>query len=301
MSERMKLEAGEHTMALTYTARLTVRHYECDAYGHVNNANYLRYMEQAAIEASAAVGYDEARYIALGTMWLIHETDIEYLRPLRAGDEIEVKTWVADFRRVRSQRRYEIRRVGEDTPVARASTDWVYIDRATQRPVSVPQEVIAAYCPDGMPPPVRRAAIAAAPPPPPRPYTLQRVVEWRDIDQAQHVNNATYLNYMEECGIRSLGEFDWSVGRLIDADIIIVARRHQIQYMQPALLGEELSITTFLAEVRRISAVRHFTIQRGEMTLARARSEWVFMKPDGSSVARVPEAVLADFAEHIVG
>jgi acyl-CoA thioester hydrolase len=284
---------------LTYTAHFTVRHYECDAYGHVNNANYLRYMEQAAIEASAAIGYDDARYQALGTMWLIHETDIEYLQPLRAGEAFEVKTWVSDFRRVRSQRQYEIRRVGEEALVARATTDWVYIARATQRPLSVPPEVIAAYAPDGVPVAAPRPPIPAMPPAPPRPFTLRRVVEWRDIDQAQHVNNATYLNYMEECGVRSLGEFGWSAARLIEAGIIIVARRHQIAYMQPALLGEELAITTFLAEVRRITSVRHFTIQRGETLLARARSEWVFMKPDGSGVARVPSALLADFAEHI--
>ena len=59
-----------------------VRHYECDLYGHVNNANYVRYMQEAAFDASAAVGYDEARYHAMGTMWLVHSTDIEYLNPL---------------------------------------------------------------------------------------------------------------------------------------------------------------------------------------------------------------------------
>ncbi|MCA9907263.1 MAG: acyl-CoA thioesterase, partial [Anaerolineae bacterium] len=79
---------------MIHTSTFTVRHYECDAYGHVNNANYLRYMEHAAIEASAAVGYDEARYLAMGTLWLIYETDIDYLLPLRAGDVVELQTWV---------------------------------------------------------------------------------------------------------------------------------------------------------------------------------------------------------------
>ena len=39
-----------------------VRYYECDAYGHVNHANYLRYMQETAFDASAAVGYEIARY-----------------------------------------------------------------------------------------------------------------------------------------------------------------------------------------------------------------------------------------------
>ncbi|MDX2139333.1 MAG: acyl-CoA thioesterase [Chloroflexota bacterium] len=285
----------------SFTREFKVRHYECDAYGHVNNANYLRYMEQAAIEASAAVGYDDARYTALGTMWLIRETDIEYLLPLKMDDVVAVKTWVADFRRVRSQRRYEFTRVGDGALVARATTDWVYMDRATQRPVSVTPEMIAAYCPDGTPEPTPRERIAAAPPPPPRPHTMQRRVEWRDIDMAQHVNNATYLNYMEECGIQSLDGFGWSVDRLAAVGIAIVARRHQIEYQQPALLGDMLRVTTFLADVRRATAVRHFTIvrEKDNVLLARARSQWVFMNPTSLQPARVPEAVMNDFAEHI--
>ena len=41
-------------MALTHERTFRVRHYECDSYGHVNHANYLRYMQEAAFDASAA-------------------------------------------------------------------------------------------------------------------------------------------------------------------------------------------------------------------------------------------------------
>lgn len=286
---------------LTHTSHLTIRHYECDAYGHVNNANYLRYMEHAAIEASAAVGFDDARYRSLGAVWLIHETDIEYLQPLLAGDNVEIKTWIADFRRVRSQRQYEFRRAGDDALAARAVTDWVYLDRATQKPIQIPPEVIAAYAPDGNPDSAPRQHLPAAPPPPPKPFTLRRRVEWRDIDMMGHVNNATYLNYMEEAAVESVETFNWSMLRLVDEDIAIVARRHQIQYQQPAKLGEELLITTYLADIKRASAVRHFHITRardGE-TLARAVSYWVFMHPSSGQVTRVPDSIRADFAEHI--
>ena len=67
-----------------------VRASECDPYGHVNHANYLRYMQETAFDASATVGYDMARYAALGHQWLIRETDITYLRPLVYGDTVLV-------------------------------------------------------------------------------------------------------------------------------------------------------------------------------------------------------------------
>jgi acyl-CoA thioester hydrolase len=99
------------------------------------HANYLRYMQEAAFDASAAVGYDKARYDALGTLWLAHETEIEYFLPIHYGDAVEIKTWVGDFRRVRSRRFYEFRRAGADELLARASTDWVYLDANSLRPL----------------------------------------------------------------------------------------------------------------------------------------------------------------------
>ena len=125
-------------MPLTYERTFRVRHYECDAYGHVNNANYLRYMQETAFDASAAAGYDLARYAEFGHYWLVRETDIEYLAPLRYGDSVRVKTWVQDFQRVRSRRAYELVRVGDEALAARATTDWVYLDSRTGRPDSSP-------------------------------------------------------------------------------------------------------------------------------------------------------------------
>src|SRR5258707_13994256 len=113
-------------MPLTHERAFRIRQYECDAYGHVNNTNYLRYMQEAAFDASAAAGYDVARYAALGHHWLIRETEIEYLAPLRYGESVRVKTWVEDFDRVRSRRAYEFHRMGHELLLARGTTDWVY-------------------------------------------------------------------------------------------------------------------------------------------------------------------------------
>ena len=63
-------------MPLIHTRTFHVRHYECDSFEHLNNANYLRYMQEVAFDASTAAGYDLARYTAIGHHWLIRETDI---------------------------------------------------------------------------------------------------------------------------------------------------------------------------------------------------------------------------------
>jgi len=71
-------------MPLTHVRTFRVRHYECDAYGYVKDANYLNYMQEAAFDASATAGYDLARYQAMGRYWLVRETDVEYLHPLHS-------------------------------------------------------------------------------------------------------------------------------------------------------------------------------------------------------------------------
>ena len=131
-----------------HTSRFRVRHYECDAFGHVNNATYLRYMQEAAFNASTAAGYSPARYAEMNRQWLVRETDIEYLVPLRYGDSVEVKTWVADFQRVTSRRVYEFYRQGE--PVAKAHTDWVFLELGAGRPAAILQELAEAFFPEGV-------------------------------------------------------------------------------------------------------------------------------------------------------
>ena len=190
-------------MPLVHERTFRVRHYECDAYGHLNHANYLRYMQETAFDASAAAGYDMARYDALGHRWLVRATGIEYLRQLQYNDQVHIRTWVDDFRRVRSRRIYEFRCANGDGLAARASTDWVYANTVTGQPVAIPPEMVTAFYPEGAPAPgAQRDRFPEAPPPPPGIFKSHHRVEWRDIDPARHVNNAAYLAYVESAGCR---------------------------------------------------------------------------------------------------
>ena len=89
---------------------VTVRRYEVDRFGAVHHHVFHQYLEETAIHASAAAGFGSEWYERHGTVWVVREMEIEYLRPAMMEDELEVHTWVADFRRVRSHREYEIYR-----------------------------------------------------------------------------------------------------------------------------------------------------------------------------------------------
>jgi len=278
-----------------------VRHYECDAYGHVNHANYLRYMQEAAFDASAAVGYDIARYQAIHRQWLVRETDITYLRPLTYGDTVIVRTWVADFRRVRSRRMYALRLAGSDEPVAEASTEWVLLDSDTLRPVTISPEMIAAFRHAEVVAGERREPFPAAPQAPPGIFRLLRRVEWRDIDPAGHVNNANYLAYIEESNVQVAAAYGYPLSRLLAEGLGIVARRYRIEYREPALPDDELEVTTFISEVKRASAVRHYQVLRPAdgALLARAHVLWVFVDLTSGAPRRIPAEFMDAFRPNV--
>lgn len=290
-------------MALIHERTFRIRFYECDAYGHVNHANYLRYMQEAAFDASTAAGYDFSRYDEINRFWLIRETDINYLRPLTYGDSVVVKTWVLDFRRVRSRRAYELRDLATGEVVAQATTEWIFLNSQSLRPVTIPAEMVDAFFPDGPPievPP--REPFPKAPAPPPGVFKLRRWVEWRDIDGAQHVNNANYLAYFEECSVQVARAYGWPMARMMEAGFGIVARRYRIEYRQPAVQDDELELATWVSDVKRATAVRHYTVRKAGdgALLARAHALWVWVDLATGRPIRIPADFIADFAANIV-
>jgi acyl-CoA thioester hydrolase len=292
------------TEPLTHIREFRVRHYECDAFGHLNNTNYLRYMQETAFDASAAAGYDRQKYDQLGCYWLIRETDIKYLKPAQYGDTLAVKTWVVDFRRVRSRRVYEFTLTTTGEIIAKAVTDWVYLESDSGSPVRIPTEIINAFFPKGAPdnrPP--RQKFPLAPPPPAGKFEMQLLVKWQDLDPIQHVNNAVYLDYINECGMQVIAAYNWPIKRMLEEGHAFWILRHQIQYKQQALMGDDLEITTWLSNARSSTATRHYQIKRKSdgAVIANIHSLGVWIDLTSGRPQHFPENLLEDFAPNLVG
>lgn len=286
-------------MPPSYTRRFRVRHYECDAYGHLNNVNYVRYMQETALDASADRGWDMARYDALGQYWIVRETQIEYLRPLLFNDEVDVTTWVANFRRVQSLRKYAFHRVSDGALVAQAASNWVFLEWPSMRPARIPQELMDDFLPEG-----NQETLAAFPepaPPPDEVFRLRKRVEWRDIDNVGHANNAAYFSYFEDASTQVGKHFGWSMQRMQEAGFAMVMRDFRVQHLQPALMDDELEVACWLSDGKRASVIRHYTLTRvgdGEL-LARGRGLWVCFDLHRQRPMRIPQAMIDDFRTNI--
>lgn len=132
-------------MSAIGTMQLVVPETAIDINGHVNNVQYVHWMQEAAIAHSAELGWPTERFLALGRTWIIRCHTIEYLHSAHAGETIQVLTWVADFHKIRSLRKYKFLRPQDGVVLATASTLFIFCDLHSGKPVSIPQEVQAAY------------------------------------------------------------------------------------------------------------------------------------------------------------
>jgi acyl-CoA thioester hydrolase len=123
----------------------TVTADEIDELGHANNVAFVAWMQAAAVAHSAALGWTPERYLELGMGWVARRHEIEYLRPALAGDELIVETHVADMKKVTSRRVYRILRRSDGELLARAETDWAFVNYATGRPTRIPAEIAGAF------------------------------------------------------------------------------------------------------------------------------------------------------------
>ena len=127
----------------TYSKLITIPRSAIDENGHVNNVAYVQWMQEIAIEHYASIGGIEAQ--GREATWFVREHKIEYLLPAFDGEEIEIKTWVENTRRVRSLRKYEFVRKSDGNVLVKGETDWVFVDAKTGRPLPIPERVASVF------------------------------------------------------------------------------------------------------------------------------------------------------------
>ena len=126
-----------------YTRSFTIPASAIDENGHVNNVAYVQWMQDMAVEHYSSMGGIAAQ--GPHSTWVVREHRIEYLLPAFAGEEILIRTWVENVRRVRSLRKYEFIRKSDGKVLVKGETDWVFVDAKTGAPRPIPKEVTQVF------------------------------------------------------------------------------------------------------------------------------------------------------------
>ncbi|WP_251977011.1 acyl-CoA thioesterase [Salinicola avicenniae] len=117
-----------------------------DHYGHVNNAEYLRWIERASWSHSRALGLTLDDYRALNRGMVVHRHELDYLAPAFEGDRLALATWiVACDGRLTLHRRFQLVQVETSRTLLRAHTRFACIDLASSRPKRMPPRFVDVY------------------------------------------------------------------------------------------------------------------------------------------------------------
>jgi acyl-ACP thioesterase len=203
-----------------------VRFDEAGPDGKLRSSGLLRYVQDVAWIHSEGAGFGRDWYGERELMWLVRSIVLDVEDAVEYGTTLSVSTEVLGFRRVWARRRSEVARA--DEPGSRVATvliDWVLLG-PNGAPTRVPSEILGAF-PVELPSfePTRVALPSADDA---VRHTLS--VRPRDLDPMAHVNNAVYLDYLEE-GVEQAG----------GADLLTrLPRRYRLEYILPAEPGAHL-------------------------------------------------------------
>lgn len=217
------VEAAEDELQATVAYR--VRFDECGPDGRLRTSGLLRYGQDAAWVHSERLGFDRGWYASRGLAWLVRSADIRASGDVSTGETISVTTRVVGFRRVTARRRTTFTARGE--PVAEILTDWAMTDTRGM-PARIPRDFdpfvagpLEPYAPAKVVLAGERDEAAE----------IRLVVHRHDIDPMDHVNNAAWVDYVEE-----------ALAAIPAAAAVLEARplRLLVEYVRPASLGERI-------------------------------------------------------------
>ncbi len=99
---------------------LVVQKSDIDEYRHANNISYIRWMQETGFDHIAARGWSAEKLLALNLGIIARSHYVEYVKPAYEGDSLTVQTWIEDWSKVRSLRKYRFIRPVDSELIATA-------------------------------------------------------------------------------------------------------------------------------------------------------------------------------------
>ena len=120
-------------------------------------------------------------------------------------------------------------------------------------------------------------------------FTYTLIVSENDIDTLNHVNNVTYLNW-----VQNAAQKHWSLlsNNDIDNKYVWVVIRHEIDYFLPAMLNDVITVATYIGDSYGIKSERFVEIRREDKLLAKAKTIWCLLDKKTMKPVKFPTEIL---------
>lgn len=175
-----------------YLTGYRVRFDEAGPDGRARISTLLRYAQDVAWRHSEDLGFDRDWYRDRGVGWVVRAVELELHAAIPMGQTLQVSTAVVGHRRIWARRLGECR-LADGALAARVTTDWVLLD-GRNRIVRIPDDFGVVF----VNPEVHGEITRVAPATGPVASSLTLGVRPRDLDPLDHVNNAVYVDWLEE-------------------------------------------------------------------------------------------------------
>ncbi len=126
-------------------------------------------------------------------------------------------------------------------------------------------------------------------------HEIRLAVADADIDVQDHVNNVVYLRWVQDVAI---AHWEALATDAMRANTFWVVRRHELEYLFPALPGDEIIARTWVGAATAATFERHTEIRRAadRKLLAKARSVWCVLDPGSGRPRRIDKELRERFA-----
>ena len=114
--------------------------FDTDAGGVVHNIAYLRFIETCRTRLAGILGMNLSAMMAVGQFPVVVRTEIDYKRPARFGDTLQIRGWLEKLERVRFWCRFEIRRTDDTALLVTCLQALALVEMPRAKPVRLPVE-----------------------------------------------------------------------------------------------------------------------------------------------------------------
>src|SRR5438105_6851088 len=213
-----------------YVAGYRVRFDEAGPDGRIRTSALLRYAQDVAWRHSEHLGFDRRWYTRRGRWWVVRALDLEVREPIAMGRTLRVSTAVIGHRRIWARRLGECR-LADGSLAASVTTDWVILDDRG-RLVRIPEDFGLSFSNPELQGEIARVEQLE---PPTNAARLEIGLRGHDLDPMRHVNNAVYLDWIEEA----------LVAAGFDAATTALPRRCRLEYRASAAPADAILVQSW--------------------------------------------------------
>ncbi|TGL63292.1 acyl-CoA thioesterase [Leptospira sarikeiensis] len=125
-----------------FSIEIPIRFSDTDSNGHVNNAVYNSFSEEAIFALFKESGWDKRKFEELQIGPIVLKAEYEYLKELKYPDTVKVLTKVEVLSKTRAVFRQEIFSLNNDKLACKVTNHGMWLDLKRKRPISLPEEVL---------------------------------------------------------------------------------------------------------------------------------------------------------------